>query len=68
MSTTIKFAAIMKEQGVSDLKASLGLRVAAAFAKALHMEREAGHTTQEAWDQLLVAIDYEQAALQAQAA
>jgi hypothetical protein len=42
---------------------AIGLKVCAAFAKALHLEREAGHTTPEALEQLEEAVLLEQEAL-----
>ena len=52
--------AIMKEDGVRDLRDTYGLKCASQFAKALYLEREAGHTTPEAWECLLSAIELEQ--------
>ena len=63
MTTTAPpFQAIMQEDGVKDLR-TLGLKVCAAFAKALNIEREAGKTTPEAEAQLERAVEFEQKAL-----
>jgi hypothetical protein len=51
--------AIMQEDGVSDLKGLYGLGCVAAFAKALFIERQAGHTAPEALEQLDKALDLE---------
>ena len=59
MASTIPYVAIMKEDGVSSLE---GIKLRGAFAKALWLERQAGHTTPEAWEQFLKAVEIEQAA------
>jgi hypothetical protein len=56
---TSDLSAIISEEGVSDLKAKYGLKCAACFARALLLEREAGHTTPEALEQLDMALDLE---------
>lgn len=63
-TTAVPFQAIMHEDGVKDLR-GLGLKVVAAFAKALFTEREAGKTTPEAEELLERAVELEQEALAA---
>lgn len=49
----------MKEDGVADLKAAYGIKIAGMFAKALVTERIAGETTPEAMallDDAIIAI------------
>jgi len=50
---------VMREDGVADLKAEYGLKIASLFAKAIVAERVAGKTTPEAenlLDEAIVAI------------
>ena len=56
------FQPIMQEDGVKDLR-PLGLKVCAAFALALNIDRNAGKTTPEAEKQLELAVEFEQKAL-----
>ena len=49
--------AIMKEEGVSDIRADYGLKAASLFAKALYAERQAGQNTPEAMALLDQAIE-----------
>ena len=56
MSSKIPYAGIMKEEGVADLP---NLKCRGAFAKALWLEQQAGHTTPEAEAELAKAIEAE---------
>jgi hypothetical protein len=55
--------AVIKEDGVADLKERYGIRMAGYFAKAIVEERNHGTTTDLAMEYLNNAIELETAAL-----
>ena len=61
-TSTIPYQSIMKEEGVSDLR-TVSLKCLGRFAKALYVERQAGHSTPEALTLLDEAIQAETEAL-----